>query len=67
MILRVLWNGHLAVEWASGVELASCQFQYISERAGCPLYSYSFNDSATPNFCCSRSVAVRAAWPTALR
>ncbi|NEP29720.1 hypothetical protein [Moorena sp. SIO3I6] len=22
--------------------LASCQFQYISERAGCPLYSYSF-------------------------
>ncbi|NEQ78854.1 MAG: hypothetical protein F6K26_00715 [Moorea sp. SIO2I5] len=26
MILIILWNGHLAVEWASGVELASCQF-----------------------------------------
>ncbi|WP_424097796.1 hypothetical protein [Moorena producens] len=46
------WNWHLAsfmliigrasgVEWASWVELASCQFQYIFRRAGCPLYSYS--------------------------
>ncbi|NEQ81497.1 MAG: hypothetical protein F6K26_14955 [Moorea sp. SIO2I5] len=42
------WNGHLAVEWASCVELASCQFQYIFGRAGCPLYSYSLLDSATP-------------------
>ena len=42
MISKVLWNGHLAVE------LASCQFQYIFGRAGCPLYSYSFLDSATP-------------------
>ncbi|WP_424100860.1 hypothetical protein [Moorena producens] len=56
------WNWHLAsfmliVELASCqfhaycgtgilVELASCQFQYIFERAGCPLYSYSFKDSA---------------------
>ncbi|NEO92362.1 MAG: hypothetical protein F6K56_19860 [Moorea sp. SIO3G5] len=43
------WNGHLGrtgilVEWASCVELASCQFQYIFVRAGCPLYSYSFQD-----------------------
>ncbi|NEP27910.1 MAG: hypothetical protein F6K49_40320 [Moorea sp. SIO3I6] len=55
MILRVRWNRHLAVEWASWwnwhlgrtgilVELASCQFQYILGRAGCPLYSYSFKD-----------------------
>ncbi|NEO15537.1 hypothetical protein [Moorena sp. SIO3E8] len=42
------WNRHLAVEWASCVELASCQFQYIFGRAGCPLYSYSLLDSATP-------------------
>ncbi|WP_287298556.1 hypothetical protein, partial [Moorena sp. SIO2C4] len=41
MILGVRWNGNLAVEWASCVELASCQFQYIFGRAGCPLYSYS--------------------------
>ncbi len=40
----LLWHGHLAVE------LASCQFQYIFGRAGCPLYSYSFGDSVTPNF-----------------
>ncbi|NEP32418.1 MULTISPECIES: hypothetical protein [unclassified Moorena] len=26
MILKVLCNGHLPVEWASCVELASCQF-----------------------------------------
>ncbi|NEQ79997.1 MAG: hypothetical protein F6K26_06960 [Moorea sp. SIO2I5] len=36
MILRVRWNGHLArsailVEWASGVEQASCLFH---SRAG---------------------------------
>ncbi|NET80826.1 MAG: hypothetical protein F6J94_02190 [Moorea sp. SIO1F2] len=56
MILRVRWNGHLAVEWASGVELASCQFHayfragrmptlrilILVERASCPLYEYSF-------------------------
>ncbi|NEQ08229.1 MAG: hypothetical protein F6K44_20145 [Moorea sp. SIO3E2] len=36
------------VEWASCVELASCQFQYIVGRAGCPLYSYSLLDSETP-------------------
>ncbi|WP_424101056.1 hypothetical protein [Moorena producens] len=26
------------------MELASCQFQYIFVRAGCPLYSYSLKD-----------------------
>ncbi|NEQ81746.1 MAG: hypothetical protein F6K26_16280 [Moorea sp. SIO2I5] len=39
-------EGASGVEWASGVELASCQFQYIFGRAGCPLYSYSFLNSA---------------------
>ncbi|NEO13967.1 MULTISPECIES: hypothetical protein [unclassified Moorena] len=38
------------MEWASGVELASCQFQYyvgagrfqyMLGRAGCPLYCYA--------------------------
>ncbi|WP_293092310.1 hypothetical protein [Moorena sp. SIOASIH] len=33
MIFRVFWNGHLAVEWASWVELASCQF-HAYFRAG---------------------------------
>ncbi|NEO35268.1 MAG: hypothetical protein F6J90_02670 [Moorea sp. SIOASIH] len=41
------WNWHLG-RTGILVELASCQFQYIFERAGCPLYSYSFKDSATP-------------------
>ncbi|WP_287256703.1 hypothetical protein [Moorena sp. SIO4E2] len=27
------------VEWESWVELASCQFQYILRRAGCPIFS----------------------------
>ncbi|NET84408.1 MAG: hypothetical protein F6J94_21565 [Moorea sp. SIO1F2] len=34
----LLWNWHLA------------SFILIFERAGCPLYSYSLLDSATPNF-----------------
>ncbi|NEQ84650.1 MAG: hypothetical protein F6K26_32180 [Moorea sp. SIO2I5] len=29
----LLWNGHLAVEWASCVELASCQFQCLDAVA----------------------------------
>ncbi|NEO78559.1 MAG: hypothetical protein F6J99_20900 [Moorea sp. SIO4G3] len=38
------WNWHLASFNIFSVELASCQFQYIFRRAGCPLYSYSFQD-----------------------
>ncbi|NEO41439.1 MAG: hypothetical protein F6J90_35975 [Moorea sp. SIOASIH] len=54
MILRVRWNWHLA---GTGilVELASCQFQYIPRRAGCPLYSYSKEDSPTPIIQCSNT------------
>ncbi|NEO79106.1 hypothetical protein [Moorena sp. SIO4G3] len=41
------WNWHLG---GTGilVELASCQFQYIFGRAGCPPHSYSSEDSAMP-------------------
>ncbi|AOY81554.1 hypothetical protein BJP36_18190 [Moorena producens JHB] len=35
-----VWNGHLVWNW----HLAS--FMLIFGRAGCPLYSYSFEDSA---------------------
>ncbi|NET80743.1 MAG: hypothetical protein F6J94_01745 [Moorea sp. SIO1F2] len=44
MILIVLWNGHQAWNW----HLAS--FMLIFGRAGCPFYSYSLLDSATPIF-----------------
>ncbi|WAN69260.1 hypothetical protein BJP36_43660 [Moorena producens JHB] len=38
--------GQISVEWASCVELASSQFQYIFGRAGCPLYSDSIDGRA---------------------
>ncbi|NEO13729.1 MULTISPECIES: hypothetical protein [unclassified Moorena] len=40
------WNWHLG-RTGILVELASCQFQYNFARAGCPLYCYSSEDSAT--------------------
>ncbi|NEO17004.1 hypothetical protein [Moorena sp. SIO3F7] len=61
MILRVFWNGHvggMGILGGTGILPVSCllwnwhlaSFMLIFERAGCPLYSYSFKDSATPNF-----------------
>ncbi|NEO95515.1 MAG: hypothetical protein F6K56_37190 [Moorea sp. SIO3G5] len=38
---------------AIGVEWASCPSLDLFEGASCPLYSYSFQDSATPTVPCS--------------
>ncbi|NEQ87842.1 MAG: hypothetical protein F6K26_50070 [Moorea sp. SIO2I5] len=61
MILIVFWNGHIAWNW----HLAS--FILIFERAGCPLYSYSFLNSATPltPSCYRKHMRYAQATPTA--
>ncbi|NEP48671.1 MAG: hypothetical protein F6K65_07470 [Moorea sp. SIO3C2] len=44
-----MWNGHLAVEWASAVELASCQFHAYCRAGRMPtLLLFSAKTDATP-------------------